>query len=339
MFDFIRRNDPHVCLALQEISKSLAIRTFIIDIFCFTQPIAKELGIPTYYFYTSSAVALAVFLYFPKIGEQTTKSFKDLTETLLGFPGLKSPLNAPHMHEAMLDRDDPSYWDMVYFCSHLPKFNGILANTFEELEPFAILKAIAKGLCAPDTPTPSVYYIGPLMAKEKESWDFAEAEDCLSWLDQQPKIAYGLEKSGQRFLWVVKKPPVNEKTKQSWASQVAVLKKESVGGFVTHCGWNSVLEAVIVGVLMVAWPLYAEQHLNRSVLVNDMEMAISVKQREEDGFVFGDELERSVRELMESKKGRKLREKSRKMGDMALAAWSEYGSSTRNLVNFVNSIT
>ncbi|PQQ02119.1 UDP-glycosyltransferase 88F5 [Prunus yedoensis var. nudiflora] len=359
-FDFIRRNDPHVRLALEEISKSSAIRAFIIDIFCSTALLmAKELGIPTYYFYTSGAAALAVFLYFPKIGEQTTKSFKDLTETVLEFPGLKSPLNAPHMPEAMLNRDDPGYWDMVYVCTHIPKSNGIIANTFEELEPSAVLKAIA-----------------------------GESGDCLSWLDQQPsrsvvflcfgsrgsfsgaqlkEIADGLEKSGQRFLWVVKKPPLDEKTKQvhgvqdfdlegllpegflertkdrglvvkSWVPQVAVLKKESVGGFVTHCGWNSVLEAVIAGVPMVAWPLYAEQHLNRSVLVKDMEMAIAVEQREKDGFVFGDELERSVRELMESEKGRELRERSRTMGEMALAAWSESGSSTRNLANFVNSI-
>ncbi|BFG19598.1 hypothetical protein CerSpe_058720 [Prunus speciosa] len=70
MFDFIRRNDPHVLLALQEISKSSAIRAFIIDIFCSSAlPTVKELGIPTYYFYTSGAVALVIFLYFPKIGE------------------------------------------------------------------------------------------------------------------------------------------------------------------------------------------------------------------------------------------------------------------------------
>ncbi|CAL8106817.1 unnamed protein product [Prunus armeniaca] len=126
---------------------------------------------------------------------------------------------------------------------------------------------------------------------------------------------------------------------KSWAPQVAVLKRESVGEFVTHCGWNLVLEAVIVGVTMVAWSLYTEHHLNMSVLVKDMEMEIAVEQREEDGFVFGDELETSIRELMEWEKRRELRERSRKMGEMALAAWSESGSSTRNLVNFVNSIT
>ncbi|CAL8107245.1 unnamed protein product [Prunus armeniaca] len=146
---------------------------------------AKELDIPTFYFYTSGVAALAIFLYFLKIGEQTTKSFNDLTETVLEFPGLKSPLNAPHMPEPMLDRDYLAYWDMVYFCSYLPKSNGIIANTFEELEPPAVLKAIAGGLCVPDAPTPPIYYIGPLIVEEKVG-DSTEAEDCLSWLDQQP---------------------------------------------------------------------------------------------------------------------------------------------------------
>jgi UDP:flavonoid glycosyltransferase YjiC (YdhE family) len=82
---------------------------------------------------------------------------------------------------------------------------------------------------------------------------------------------------------------------------------------VTHCGWNSVLEAVVAGVPLVAWPLYAEQHLNRNVLVNDIKMAIELEQREDDGFVSGDELEKRVRELMESEQGRELGEKSRKM--------------------------
>ncbi|TQE09543.1 hypothetical protein C1H46_004891 [Malus baccata] len=75
---------------------------------------------------------------------------------------------------------------------------------------------------------------------------------------------------------------------KSWEPQVVVLKKESVGGFVTLCGWNSVLEAVVAGVPMIAWPLHAEQHMNMNVLAMDMEMAITVEQRdEEDGFVSG----------------------------------------------------
>jgi len=100
-----------------------------------------------------------------------------------------------------------------------------------------------------------------------------------------------------------------------------------------------VLEAVVAGVPMVAWPLYAEQHLNRNVLVNDMKMAIDLEQREDDGFVSGDELERRVRELMESEQGRELRGKSWKMREMALAALgTACGSSTRALAKLVDAL-
>ncbi|KAM0990178.1 hypothetical protein ACFX13_008833 [Malus domestica] len=72
---------------------------------------------------------------------------------------------------------------------------------------------------------------------------------------------------------------------KSWAPQVVVLKNESVGGFVTLYGWNLVLEAVVAGVSMIAWPLHAKQHMNMNVLATDMEMAFAVEQRdEEDGF-------------------------------------------------------
>ncbi|KAL4562341.1 hypothetical protein LXL04_034542 [Taraxacum kok-saghyz] len=121
--------------------------------------------------------------------------------------------------------------------------------------------------------------------------------------DQLQEIATGLEMRGHRFLWVVRSPPSNNKedrflpppkpdlnlllpvgfldrTKErgfvvkQWAPQVGVLNHKSVGGFVTHCEWNSVLEAVCAGVPMVAWPFYAEQRLNKAVLVEEMKLAL-----------------------------------------------------------------
>lgn len=116
---------------------------------------------------------------------------------------------------------------------------------------------------------------------------------------QLKEMAKGLEMSGQRFLWVVKSPLNSnrmepdleallpkgflERTKdrglmmKSWAPQSAILRQESIGGFVTHCGWNSVLEAVTCGVPMVAWPLYAEQCMNSVVLVEEMKLAMPLE--------------------------------------------------------------
>lgn len=67
-------------------------------------------------------------------------------------------------------------------------------------------------------------------------------------------------------------------------------------------------------------------------------MAIGVEQREDDGFVSGDEVERRVRELMESEEGRELRERIWKMREMASAALGEFGSSNRALVKFVEAL-
>ncbi|KAF8377013.1 hypothetical protein HHK36_030385 [Tetracentron sinense] len=374
-FEFIRLNDPNVHHALHSISQTSTVRVLIIDFFCTSALyVASKLNIPTYYFFTSGAAALAAFLYLPTIHNQTTKSFKDLTNTHLHFPGLP-PIRASHMPQPLLDRDDQAYPDMQYFASHLPKSKGIIVNTFESLEPKAI-QAIAQGICVPNSPTPPVYYTGPLIA-DADDRD-GGVSNCLAWLDAQPsrsvvflcfgsrglfsamqvkEIAMGLEKSGHRFLWVVRNPPTEDNSKRfsafeepdldallpegflertqgrglvvkSWAPQVAVLSRESVGGFVSHCGWNSVLEAVCAGVPMLAWPLYAEQHMNKAVLVEDMKLAIPMEQLNDSGFVSAAEVKNRVRELMDSEQGRALRRRSQEMRERAMAAWAEFGSST-----------
>ncbi|XP_042507300.1 UDP-glycosyltransferase 88F3-like [Macadamia integrifolia] len=375
--ELIHLNNPNVVHALQTISETSTIRALVLDFFCApASTVASDLGIPTYYYIPAGAIFLSFLLYFPTIHNQTTKSFKQLTTTHLHFPGLP-PIWASHMPDLVLDRDDQGYYYTLEIGSSLPKSKGIIVNTFESLES-KVIKAITDGLCIPDVPTPPVYCIGPLIdSPNSHSVEDENINQCLSWLDAQPsrsvvflcfgsrgvfskaqvkEIAVGLEKSGQRFLWVLRKPLSEDNDKhfslvskdpdldvllpegflerthdrglvvKEWAPQVEVLNKESVGGFVTHCGWNSVLEAVSAGVPMEAWPLYAEQHMNRTVLVEQMKLGMPIEESE-DGIVNAAEVEKRVRALMESEEGRVLRERSRKTKEEAMAAWSEGGSS------------
>ncbi|XP_042507803.1 UDP-glycosyltransferase 88F4-like [Macadamia integrifolia] len=375
--ELIRSNNPNLIHALQTISETSTVRALIIDFFCVPGSYgASDLGFPTYYYIPAGAIFLSLLLHLPTIHSQTTKSFKHLTTTHLHFPGLP-PVRASHMPEPMLDRDDQVYHYMLEIGNRLPKSTGIIVNTFESLES-KVIKAITDGLCIPDVPTPPVYCIGPLIdSPDTHSLEGESINQCLSWLDAQPsqrvvflcfgsrgvfsktqvkEIAVGLEKSGQRFLWVLRKPLSEDNNKhmsferedldldvllpegflerthdrglvvKEWAPQVEVLSKESVGGFVTHCGWNSVLEAVSAGVPMVAWPLYAEQHMNRTVLVEQMKLAMPME-ASKDGMVSAVEVEKRVRALIESEEGRVSRERSRKTKEEAVAAWSAGGSS------------
>lgn len=183
---------------------------------------------------------------------------------------------------------------------------------------------------------------------------------------QLNEMALGLERSRIRFLWVVRAPPPEdeawslisepepsielflpdgflERTRErgfvveSWAPQVAVLNHGSVGGFVTHCGWNSVLEAVCAGVPMLAWPLYAEQRLNRNYIVEESRVALAVKESD-DGFVSADELDERMTELMSTEKGEAVRKRVLVMKGEAAAALSEGGSSCSALAELIQSI-
>ena len=267
--------------------------------------------------------------------------------------------------------------------TNVPKSAGIIVNSFDSLEP-RILEVVSDGLCVLDGPTPPIFCIGPLIASSNQSG--GEVHQCLKWLDKQPsksvvflcfgslglfskeqlkEIAVGLERSGQRFLWVVRSPPTQDQIKyfspppdpdldsllpdgfldrtkerglvvKQWAPQVAVLNHDSVAGFVTHCGWNSVLESVVAGVPMVAWPLYAEQRFNKTMLVEELKLALPMNESE-GGLVSAAEVEKRVRELMASEEGNSIRERVRAKKEEAIVATSEGGSSRIALAKLVQS--
>ncbi|KAE8077781.1 hypothetical protein FH972_016310 [Carpinus fangiana] len=373
-------------LSILSTSKTYNIHALIMDSFCsHALSIAVNLNIPGYYFYTSGAGILAYFLYLLTMHKTTTKSFKDLN-TLLDIPGLP-PISTSDTPKPLLNRNEKIYENILECSVSMVKSAGIIVNTFESLEP-RVIKAISDGLCVLEGPTPPIYCLGPLIAPSSNERSGVEeaVPECLRWLDLQPsgsvvllcfgslgvfsmeqlkEIVIGLERSGLRFLWVVRNPPTQEhslavtaqpepdldlllpsgfldRTKErglvvkSWAPQVAVLNHDSVGGFVTHLGWNSVMEAVCTGVPMVAWPLYAEQKLNRVILVEEIRIALPMNESE-NGFVSATEVEKQVRELMDSKEGNSIRARTTHVQNDAKATVREGGSSLVALAKLVES--
>ncbi|TKY68756.1 UDP-glycosyltransferase 72B1 [Spatholobus suberectus] len=181
--------------------------------------------------------------------------------------------------------------------------------------------------------------------------------------EQIDELAWGLELSGHKFLWVVRPPSgaadaaylgardgVNplqflpcgflERTKGQglvvplWAPQVQVLGHGSVGGFLSHCGWNSTLESVLQGVPLIAWPLFAEQRMNAVVLCEGL--GVGVRPREnENGLVERAEIAEVIKRLMDKEGGGELRRRMRELKEAATNAIKEDGSSTKTLAQVV----
>ncbi|KAL0461002.1 UNVERIFIED_CONTAM: UDP-glycosyltransferase 92A1 [Sesamum latifolium] len=118
---------------------------------------------------------------------------------------------------------------------------------------------------------------------------------------QMMKLAKALESSGRNFIWVVRPPlgfdinaefladewlpegflqRIHEQDRgliiSKWAPQVEILAHKSVAAFISHCGWNSVLEAMKYGVPVIGWSMAAEQHYNAKFLVEKAGICVEV---------------------------------------------------------------
>ncbi|XWS50432.1 hypothetical protein CRYUN_Cryun12cG0087200 [Craigia yunnanensis] len=346
--DLINLNNVHVDAALNTISLTSTVRSLIIDLFCYPAlEIAAKLNIPAYHFFTSSASCLALFLHIPSIYRNSTENFKDLNN-LFHLPCLPpTPLN--HLPEQTLIRNTIECDFLINCTAHLPKSAGNIINTFETLEPKAV-KALSEGFSIPDGPsqTPPVFCVGPLIDTNNGSSrgygdDDNRGAECLKWLDSQPSQSVVFLCFGSMELFSkVGNPPTNNKKQgfmegtdpsldtllpegflartsdrglvvKAWAPQVAILSHASVGGFVTHCGWNSVLESICEGVPMLALP------------VNESEI----------GLVGAEEVENRIRELMETEEGKSVRDRAMAKRNEAVAALSEGGPSRAALAQLV----
>lgn len=157
---------------------------------------------------------------------------------------------------------------------------------------------------------------------------------------QMDEIAAGLKESGVPFLWVARGEAsrLNELCAGvgvvvPWCDQLRVLCHSSVGGFWSHCGWNSTMESCYVGVPLMASPIYLDQPMNRKLIVQDWKNGCNVKQE-----VKREEIAELVKRFMdpESIERKEMVIKAKELRQKIRRAIQDGGSSYNSLDTFIS---
>ncbi|XP_008806065.1 gallate 1-beta-glucosyltransferase-like [Phoenix dactylifera] len=325
--------------------------------------VANDMGIPAAVLWVQSCAVFSTYYHFHySLAEFPSEAHPDVSVTLPGIPTLRpedlpSFLLPSNPYKSLTDA-------ILQQFQKISKATWVLANTFEELESDAI-KAISE--LSPLIP------VGPLVEADdgEESQkaikgDMFEAADCMEWLDAQDplsvvymsvgsvvvlsreemeEMACGLKNIGRPFIWVVRNDcrnllPENfvEETKErgmvvGWSPQDRVLTHRSVACFVTHCGWNSTLEALTSGVPVVAYPQWGDQLPDAKFLVDVYRVGVRLwaPAKRED-------LERCVQNVMTGPEAEGMRKRAVVWREAARKALTDGGSSDRNIQAFVDEI-
>ncbi|XVF46713.1 hypothetical protein PTKIN_Ptkin03bG0050100 [Pterospermum kingtungense] len=348
----------------------------VLDLFCVPFiDIATELGLPSYIFLTSNAAFLGLMFYLPHRHRQNSSEIENTDPEHL-IPRFVNPVPSCVLPSACFNKDG-GYTAYLKIGERFMDAKGIMVNTFEELEPYALN-------CFFNGQNPAIYPVGPVLdlnGLPHPELDLIQRDKIMKWLDDQPQssvvflcfgsfgsfgepqvkeMALGLEQSGYRFLWSLRVPPpppqkdapgiVHYKKLEDmlpegyreriqgrgmiceWAPQVEVLAHKAIGGFVSHCGWNSILESLWYGVPIVTWPMYAEQQLNAFKMVKELGLADEMRldyRRGTSDVVMADEIEKTVGLVMDG--GSEVRKKVKEMSEMARKAVEEGGSSFNSI--------
>ena len=284
-------------------SLSPPLSSFIYDMTLISPilPIAESLCVPHYILFTSSATMFSFFSYFPSMAASTSFSEVDVVE----IPGVSS-IPRSSVPPLLLIPNSIFGNIFMEDSPKLKKLHGVLINTFERLEenvlealnngkvvkelppiygigpfpPCEFEKFKKNGSVTPlnwldDQPSGSVVYV-------------SFGSRTAMGRDQIREIGEGLVRSGYKFLWVVKDKKVDRDEEEGldevlgfelvkrimekgfvvkeWVDQSEILSHKSVGGFVSHCGWNSVIEAAWFGVPILGWPQIGDQKINAEVV-------------------------------------------------------------------------
>nr|AUG71562.1 UDP glucose-flavonoid 3-O-glucosyltransferase [Allium cepa] len=331
-------------------SGGIDVTCLISDAFLsFGGAIAKKLNVPWVAVWTGGPCSLSAHIHTDLLRRKNLSDEDDLG-FITGLSGLRIKDLPDGVVVGDLTQGFPKLLHDMALA--LPDADVVVSNTFQGLDPDLDSDFGSKF---------KMYYpVGPLSLLNPVQAVSEDRFGCIKWLEQQKphsvvyvsfgtvvslpgtelaELAHGLVSSGVHFIWSLKDSfreflpdGFLDRTKDqgivaAWVPQAEVLAHKSTGAFVTHCGWNSVLESITGGVPLVCRPVLGDQPVNARVVTKVWKVGVGFEGK---GIESG-ELVKCLRKVIRGEEGEGMRERMRRLKEMALGAVGVEGNSVRNL--------
>ncbi|CAA7038050.1 unnamed protein product [Microthlaspi erraticum] len=343
ILEFVKKMAPLVRDALSTLLSSrngsdpVRVAGLVLDFLCVPLiDVGNEFNLPSHVFLTFSARFLGLMKYLPERHRRVKSELHwSSGEEENTIPGFASSVPTRVLPPGLFNGERYEGW--VELADKYPQAKGILWVRFSAP---TILRGIMRWL--DEQAESSVVFLC-----------FGSMKNLS--VSQIKEIAQALEIVGCRFLWSIRTDPkddsyeilpdgfmnrvVGQGLVCGWAPQVEILAHKAIKGFVSHCGWNSILESLRFGVPIVTWPLSAEQQLNAFTMVTELGLALEMRLDyvlAHGEIVKADEIAKAVLSLMDGEDvpRRKLKE----IAEAAKEAAMDDGSSFVAVKRFIEKL-
>ncbi|KAL0409946.1 UNVERIFIED_CONTAM: UDP-glycosyltransferase 86A1 [Sesamum latifolium] len=329
--------------------------------------IAEKYGLVDVSFWTEPALVFSLYYHLQLLRENGHVPVNGRRENVDYLPGIQS-INTKDFMSYLLDSEYTSLHKLIFQAFDTVKSaDFILCNTVQELEADAISALQEKQPFYAIGPL----FQGDFK-KNSVARSLLPESNCTEWLNSRPagsvlyvsfgslakadknlilEIAGGILLSQVNFIWVIRPGMVDsdggilpegfeDRTRDrglivQWCTQDQVLSNPATGGFLTHCGWNSIVESIWSGVPMICHPLFTDQITNRKLVVDDWKVGINLC---DGASVTREDVAEKIGVLMSGKRADELRQEIKKVRETLQNALTEDGSSEKNFDSFVEDV-
>ncbi|KAK4396375.1 UDP-glycosyltransferase 86A1 [Sesamum angolense] len=304
--------------------------------------IAEKYGLVDVSFWTEPALVFSLYYHLQLLRENGHVPVNGRWENVDYLPGIQS-INTKDF--------------IFHFVQHRARTGREAISALQEKQPFYAIGPLFQG-----------DFKNNLVARS-----LLPESNCTEWLNSRPagsvlyisfgslaktdknvilEIAGGILLSQVSFIWVIRPGMVDsdgggilpegfeDRTRDRglivpWCTQNQVLLNPATGGFLTHCGWNSIVESIWSGVPMICHPLFTDQITNRKLVVDDWKVGIDLC---DGASVTREEVAEKIGALMSGKRADELRQEIKKVRETLQNALMEDGSSEKNFDSFVEDV-